>query len=1789
MSFTNHAFRRLSQAAFLLLTTSLFLAFAPATATAQTVTTIATGLSGPRGIAADGLGNVYIGEASRISRVTPTGSFEVVVTDTSSHYGLVCDAANSVYYTVGGGVKKFTPNPAGSATPGTVTNVTSLGFNPVGVTLAPDGNLYVTKESPASIVKITPIGVSSTFAALPQTPYTITCDQAGNLYVSYKWLSGGLYNSIVSKVGTDGVVSTFATSPYGTGINGVAMDNSTGDFYFVEFGKNVVLRVAPDGTVSSFAGVSYQAVGMGIDKKSNLYVALSGTTSAAKISEPPVLSLPGNIAGVEATSPAGAAVTFTATATDRKDGFAPVTFTPASGSTLPVGTTTVSASATDSDGNVATKNFTVTVVDTTAPVISVSADGVPVVLSAMDAVANATFESPSTSSFTAAATGWTRSGDSGVTAISSMPGRFVGDAGPAGNQIAYINTGNMSQGLAATVQAGTTYVLSAYVGRRSDDPAARGSISLTTSSGTVLATASSDAAQTVGTFALVRAFYTPAVNDANIGKTLRIVLANVATQQVNFDGVTLTSFTAGTVGSDVAVAAAGPAGATVAFTATASDLVSPAVSVVASPASGSIFPLGTTRVLLSSVDAIGNAITQTFTVTVNPAVATIAFTTPPYTYDGASKSATAVVTPAGAPVTFTYNGSSNPPNNAGTYSVAAQVNQSWVTGSATGNLTIAKAVPAISVAGYSVVYDRTEHVATGSVTGVGGVSLAGLNLTGTKHTNAGTFNDTWTFTDVTGNYANTTGAVTVRIDQATATLAFVLLAQMYDGTAKSVTVTTVPAGMATTVTYNGNATAPVNAGSYAVSAAVNDANYVGTATGTLVVAKAPATIAFSNTTQTYDGSAKSVTLTTTPVGLTTMLTYGGSANPPTNAGSYPLVATITESNYTGSATDTLQVGKASASLSFANTSQTYDGAPKAVTVSTSPTGLTYSLAYNGSATAPVNAGSYVLDAAITDSNYAGTLTGSLAIAQAVQVITFNPVPGVTFGDAPFTVNATSNSGLAVAFSIVSGPATIVGNTVTITGAGPVVVRAAQPGDANYAAASNVDQSFTVGKANQAIAFGAITGVTFGDVPFALSATSDSGLPAAFSVVSGPASLSGSTLTITGAGPVVVRASQAGNVNYNPAPNVEQTFTVGKANQAITFAALGDKTYGDAAFTVSATSNSGLPVTFSVANGPATISGNTVKVTGAGTVILRASQAGDSNTNAAPNVDRTFAVGKATLAVTAKNATRVFGAADPVFAVTYAGFVGTDTAAVLTTAPVATTTATAASNVGTYPITASSGVDANYAFSYVAGSLVITPASATVALAGVNGVYSGTPQSATATTVPVGLSVGFTYNGAATAPTNAGTYTVLATITDPNYSGSASGSFTIDKAVVPVALSNLNQVFDGAPKSVTATTTPAGLTVNVTYNSSATAPTAAGSYTVVASISDLNYRGSSSATLVVAPSTAAAIVIGNLTQVYDGMPKPVTATTTPVGLPTTITYGGSTTAPTIPGTYLVVASISNPNYTATVTGNLVISVTALVRHAPTLDRDIEGSVQVLTGESLALNGNASVSGDILVPGLPTVRLNGQPTFVGTKDGTGSATPSNYQVTLNGKAVLRYLVRRIDPIAMPTVSAPPAPTGTRDVEITKAGQSLGSLTTLRNVVINDKAGTIALPAGTYGTLTADGSTAFQLGVAAATTPSVYNLQGLTMNGKSQLKVVGPVVLVLARSASIDGEVIGTGSPAWLTLGVASGGVTLNGNVSFIGTIVAPNGTVTINGNASLNGSVIADRLTVNGNGLLKQGTP
>jgi hypothetical protein len=75
-----------------------------------------------------------------------------------------------------------------------------------------------------------------------------------------------------------------------------------------------------------------------------------------------------------------------------------------------------------------------------------------------------------------------------------------------------------------------------------------------------------------------------------------------------------------------------------------------------------------------------------------------------------------------------------------------------------------------------------------------------------------------------------------------ATITLLNLAQTYDGTPRTVAATTVPAGLAVSLTYNGSASAPVNAGSYAVVASVTDPDYQGGVTNLLVVGVAPITL-----------------------------------------------------------------------------------------------------------------------------------------------------------------------------------------------------------------------------------------------------------------------------------------------------------------------------------------------------------------------------------------------------------------------------------------------------------------------------------------------------------------------------------------------------------------------------------------------------------------------------------------------------------------------------------------------------------------------------------------------------------------------------------------------------------------------------------------------------------------------------------------------------------------------------------------------------------------------------------
>jgi hypothetical protein len=258
---------------------------------------------------------------------------------------------------------------------------------------------------------------------------------------------------------------------------------------------------------------------------------------------------------------------------------------------------------------------------------------------------------------------------------------------------------------------------------------------------------------------------------------------------------------------------------------------------------------------------------------------------------------------------------------------------------------------------------------------------------------------------------------------------------------------------------------------------------------------------------------------------------------------------------------------------------------------------------------------------------------------------------------------------------------------------------------------------------------------------------------------------------------------------------------------------------------------------------------------------------------------------------------------------------------------------------------------------------------------------------------------------------------------------------------------------------------------------------------------------------------------------------------------------------------------------------------LVRQAPTLNGRVEGSLQVMTAANITLNGNAAITGELRVPGTPQVTLNGRPSYGGVLNGSGPTTPTNHRLTLNGNALLGKLVQRTAPLPLPVIAAPPAPTGTRNVALNHAGQSPGDFATLRNLTLNSNAGTVAVPPGTYGHFTANGSSRFVLGVAGSLQPSLYNLKKLTVNGQAQVQIAGPVILNVAGAISLNGSIGLQSDPAWLTLNLSNGGLTLNGSVTLNGHVNAPAGTVVINGNSLLAGGVMADRLTVNGNGTLR----
>lgn len=396
-----------------------------------------------------------------------------------------------------------------------------------------------------------------------------------------------------------------------------------------------------------------------------------------------------------------------------------------------------------------------------------------------------------------------------------------------------------------------------------------------------------------------------------------------------------------------------------------------------------------------------------------------------------------------------------------------------------------------------------------------------------------------------------------------------------------------------------------------------------------------------------------------------------------------------------------------------------------------------------------------------------------------QTIEFTP-PQIAEVGQLYELAATSTSGLPVTYRLVSGPAIINGATLSVTAPGTVEIVAYQAGDSAWLSSDPVLRVTNLG--NQTIHFPELADRSLSSGAFSLSATASSGLPVGYSIISGPALVSGNTVRLTRAsGTVVVRAAQSGDIRWNPAPPVDQSFEVisMRVTQSILFTPPANVTLAESPLTLTSTANSGLPVTYTLVSAPAgtLLEGGVLSFSSIGTIKIRATQEGNTSFLPAPVLEKsisvkstpatfalldlvqtytgterpiralnapgsvtisykigtiksstppvnagsyavevvsgtvkktgTLVINKAPLRVIPHDQWKFAGQTNPLLTFSYSGFLGSDDAASsVSKAPTLSTNAAKTSQGGFYPIKATGGTSANYAFVYVNATMVV---------------------------------------------------------------------------------------------------------------------------------------------------------------------------------------------------------------------------------------------------------------------------------------------------------------------------------------------------------------------------------------------------------------------------------------------------------------------------------------------------
>ncbi len=195
---------------------------------------------------------------------------------------------------------------------------------------------------------------------------------------------------------------------------------------------------------------------------------------------------------------------------------------------------------------------------------------------------------------------------------------------------------------------------------------------------------------------------------------------------------------------------------------------------------------------------------------------------------------------------------------------------------------------------------------------------------------------------------------------------------------------------------------------------------------------------------------------------------------------------------------------------------------------------------SGDATAPTLtsiANNTVGNSALTQQ----AITYTFTFNEDIDATTFSAVDLINAGTSEITIGTITETSPGV-FTVIITPSTT-GTIQLRIRSGAIVLDTAGNALVTTSELSGGGATVNVTKLPQTITFGSLASKTFGDAPFSISATASSSLTVSFAVTSGPATLSGTNLTLTGVGTVTIRASQAGNTTYDAAPNVDQSFNV----------------------------------------------------------------------------------------------------------------------------------------------------------------------------------------------------------------------------------------------------------------------------------------------------------------------------------------------------------------------------------------------------------------------------------------------------------------------------------------------------------------------------------------------------------------------------------------------------------------------------------------------------------------------